>query len=138
MSSCTLFSSRLGTRKLPLNRRQTVFANGTLHVDNVFRDEDQGEYRCQVHDQLGRQDEGRLHVRVLSKLPPTKREQFHSIEVDFIFVLQSFAVHHAVQFCCQSAGRHASFGDLHGHHRRFTTASTLVEGWSSSRSNQPW
>jgi Down syndrome cell adhesion protein len=52
-------------RKLPLNRRQTVFSNGSLLVENVVRDEDQGEYRCHVSDTVGRQDERTLHIRVL-------------------------------------------------------------------------
>lgn len=59
-----LFSAK---RRLPLNRRQTVYANGTLQMENLYREEDEGEYRCQVQDAIGQQAERTLYVRVLSK-----------------------------------------------------------------------
>ncbi|XP_015786890.1 Down syndrome cell adhesion molecule-like protein Dscam2 isoform X1 [Tetranychus urticae] len=54
-----------GDRQLPINRRQTVYPNGTLVVHNVFRQEDEGEYKCLVEDKDGRSAERRVSVRVL-------------------------------------------------------------------------
>ncbi len=56
-----------GDRQLPINRRQTVYPNGTLVVHNVFRQEDEGEYKCLVEDKDGRSAERRVSVRVLGK-----------------------------------------------------------------------
>lgn len=57
----------IGKRRLPLNRRQTVFMNGTLLVENLIREEDEGEYRCQVQDDQNRIAERSIFVRILSK-----------------------------------------------------------------------
>ncbi|XP_074595893.1 cell adhesion molecule Dscam1-like isoform X2 [Brevipalpus obovatus] len=54
-----------GNRQLPLNRRQTVYPNGTLIVQNVARDEDEGEYKCLIRDKDGRTAERSAHIRVL-------------------------------------------------------------------------
>ena len=35
-------------RVLPINRRQRVFPNGTLVVDNVQRNTDQGKFSCET------------------------------------------------------------------------------------------
>jgi len=56
-----------GTRQLPINRRQTVYPNGTLIVQNVVRDEDEGEYKCLIRDIDGRTAERSAHIRVLGK-----------------------------------------------------------------------
>ncbi|KAH7953422.1 hypothetical protein HPB49_008090 [Dermacentor silvarum] len=36
-------------RRLPLNQRQMVFPNGTLQIQNIDREHDQGQYTCTVH-----------------------------------------------------------------------------------------
>ncbi|XP_066995296.2 cell adhesion molecule Dscam2 [Anabrus simplex] len=40
-------------RQLPLTRRQHVFPNGTLLLENVQRDPDGGEYRCKATNKQG-------------------------------------------------------------------------------------
>ncbi|KAL1430242.1 hypothetical protein MTO96_015186 [Rhipicephalus appendiculatus] len=36
-------------RRLPLNQRQMVYPNGTLEIQNMDREHDQGQYTCTVH-----------------------------------------------------------------------------------------
>ncbi|XP_050039747.1 cell adhesion molecule Dscam1-like isoform X1 [Dermacentor andersoni] len=36
-------------RRLPLNQRQMVFPNGTLQIQNIDHEHDQGQYTCTVH-----------------------------------------------------------------------------------------
>ncbi|XP_054281239.1 cell adhesion molecule Dscam2-like [Macrosteles quadrilineatus] len=55
-------------RRLPLNRRQRVFPNGTLLLDNVQRDPDSGEYRCTAENKQGRTSSQQLHLSVI--VPP--------------------------------------------------------------------
>ncbi|RWS25613.1 Down syndrome cell adhesion molecule-like protein Dscam2, partial [Leptotrombidium deliense] len=44
---------------------QTVFANGTLSIQNVFRSEDEGEYKCVVKDEDDESFERNVHIKVI-------------------------------------------------------------------------
>ncbi|KAJ1530753.1 hypothetical protein ONE63_005607 [Megalurothrips usitatus] len=55
-------------RPLPMNRRQHVFANGTLHLENVQRDSDRGAYRCTAANKQGRSSTQGLGLAVI--VPP--------------------------------------------------------------------
>ncbi|KAK3930875.1 Down syndrome cell adhesion molecule-like protein Dscam2 [Frankliniella fusca] len=54
-------------RVLPLNRRQHVFPNGTLHLENVQRDSDRGLYRCTASNKQGRSSSQALGLAVIGK-----------------------------------------------------------------------
>ncbi|XP_052129244.1 cell adhesion molecule Dscam2-like isoform X4 [Frankliniella occidentalis] len=55
-------------RVLPLNRRQHVFPNGTLHLENVQRDSESGLYRCTASNKQGRSSTQGLELAVI--VPP--------------------------------------------------------------------
>lgn len=54
-------------RALPISRRQTIFQNGTLIVQNVARQEDEGEYKCLIRDKDGETAKRNTFIRVLGK-----------------------------------------------------------------------
>ncbi|XP_069693341.1 cell adhesion molecule Dscam2-like isoform X2 [Periplaneta americana] len=55
-------------RRLPLNRRQHIFPNGTLMLENVQSDPDRGEYRCTASNKQGRSATQTLPLNVI--VPP--------------------------------------------------------------------
>ncbi|XP_021925400.1 Down syndrome cell adhesion molecule-like protein Dscam2 isoform X4 [Zootermopsis nevadensis] len=55
-------------RRLPLNRRQRVFPNGTLLLENVQSDPDRGIYRCTASNKQGRSATQTLPLNVI--VPP--------------------------------------------------------------------
>ena len=57
-----------GGRVLPMNRRQQVFPNGTLIVENVQRSADQGTYTCVAKNDQGFSAKGNLDVQVMGEL----------------------------------------------------------------------
>ncbi|KAF4532567.1 hypothetical protein B566_EDAN008491 [Ephemera danica] len=57
-----------GERKLPLNRRQHVFPNGTLVIENVQREADPGIYTCMASNKQGRSAFQSLELSVI--VPP--------------------------------------------------------------------
>ncbi|XP_052841703.1 cell adhesion molecule Dscam2 isoform X32 [Drosophila gunungcola] len=59
-------------RALPINRKQKVFPNGTLIIENVERNSDQATYTCVAKNQEGYSARGSLEVQVmvLPKLAP--------------------------------------------------------------------
>ncbi|BES91298.1 Down syndrome cell adhesion [Nesidiocoris tenuis] len=59
-------------RKLPTSRRQRVFSNGTLHILNVEREQDQGSYQCTAINKQGKSasQDVSLSVIVPPKLGP--------------------------------------------------------------------
>lgn len=61
-----------GGRVLPVNRRQQVFPNGTLIIENVQRSLDQGTYTCIAKNTQGFSAKGNLEVQVMGK-----RSKFH-------------------------------------------------------------
>lgn len=57
----------LGESKLPQNRRQQVFANGTLIINNVDRGSDEGSYRCIAENKEGESAFRDVGVKVLGE-----------------------------------------------------------------------
>ncbi|XP_034229993.1 Down syndrome cell adhesion molecule-like protein Dscam2 isoform X12 [Thrips palmi] len=55
-------------RTLPINRKQKVFPNGTLIIENVERQSDQATYTCVVQNEQGFLVKGNLEVQVM--VPP--------------------------------------------------------------------
>lgn len=55
-------------RPLPINRKQKVFPNGTLIIENVERNSDQATYTCVAKNQEGYSARGSLEVQVMGKL----------------------------------------------------------------------
>ncbi|KAL1110190.1 hypothetical protein AAG570_008267 [Ranatra chinensis] len=41
-------------KRLPTNRRQKIFPNGTLYINNVEREQDRGSYRCTAQNKQGK------------------------------------------------------------------------------------
>lgn len=63
----TLFSDG---RRLPLNRRQHVFPNGTLLLENVQNDPDRGIYQCTASNKQGRSATQTLPLSVIGSIHP--------------------------------------------------------------------
>jgi len=57
-----------GGRILPVNRRQAIFPNGTLTIENVQRSLDQGTYTCVAKNKQRFSAKGNLEVQVMGKL----------------------------------------------------------------------
>ncbi|TMW44032.1 hypothetical protein DOY81_010888, partial [Sarcophaga bullata] len=55
-------------RALPINRKQKVFPNGTLIIENVERTSDQATYTCVAKNAEGYSARGSLEVQVM--VPP--------------------------------------------------------------------
>lgn len=54
-------------RALPINRKQKVFPNGTLIIENVERNSDQATYTCVAKNSEGYSARGALEVQVMGK-----------------------------------------------------------------------
>ena len=54
-------------RVLPINRRQRVYPNGTLVIENVQRASDQGTYTCVARNSQGYTSRGNLELQVMGK-----------------------------------------------------------------------
>ncbi|XP_050520763.1 cell adhesion molecule Dscam2 isoform X15 [Daktulosphaira vitifoliae] len=52
-------------RQLPINRKQKVFPNGTLIIENVERSSDQATYTCVAKNSQGHTAKGNLEVQVM-------------------------------------------------------------------------
>lgn len=61
------FFSKLDNRPLPINRKQKVFPNGTLIIENVERNSDQAVYTCVAKNAEGYSARGNLEVEVMGK-----------------------------------------------------------------------
>lgn len=57
-------------RLLPINRKQKVFPNGTLIIENVERNSDQATYTCVAKSQDGYSARGSIEIEVMGKLMP--------------------------------------------------------------------
>lgn len=57
----------LDGRRLPTNRRQRVFPNGTLQIEQVQRHEDEGNYVCSARATDSPSVEGSLKITVKGK-----------------------------------------------------------------------
>ncbi|XP_066907069.1 cell adhesion molecule Dscam2-like, partial [Halyomorpha halys] len=55
-------------RKLPFNRNQRIFPNGTLYIVNVGRDQDKGTYRCSAQNKQGKATSQNIVISVI--VPP--------------------------------------------------------------------
>jgi Immunoglobulin I-set domain/Immunoglobulin domain len=75
-----LFSFEIGSRvsfgppdnrQLPINRKQKVFPNGTLIIENVERNSDQATYTCVAKNVEGYIARGSLEVQVMGKFQST-------------------------------------------------------------------
>lgn len=55
-------------RPLPINRKQKVFPNGTLIIENVERNSDQASYTCVAKNAEGYSARKALEVQVMGKL----------------------------------------------------------------------
>lgn len=62
-----LFCNRTDNRALPINRKQKVFPNGTLIIENVERNSDQATYTCVAKNAEGYSARGALEVQVMGK-----------------------------------------------------------------------
>lgn len=56
-----------GESKLPQNRRQQVFGNGTLIINNVDRSSDEGSYRCIAENKEGESAFRDVGVKVMGE-----------------------------------------------------------------------
>lgn len=54
-------------RPLPTNRKQKVFPNGTLIIENVERNNDQATYTCVAKNAEGFVSRGGLEVQVMGE-----------------------------------------------------------------------
>lgn len=54
-------------RQLPINRKQRVFQNGTLIIENVERSSDQATYNCVARNSQGFSARGNLEVQVMGE-----------------------------------------------------------------------
>lgn len=52
---------------MPINRKQKVFPNGTLIIENVERNSDQATYTCVAKNAEGYSARGALEVQVMGK-----------------------------------------------------------------------
>lgn len=57
------------SRVLPINRKQKVFQNGTLIIENVERLSDQATYTCVARNAQGYSARGQLEVQVMGESP---------------------------------------------------------------------
>ncbi|XP_060838246.1 cell adhesion molecule Dscam2 isoform X17 [Rhopalosiphum padi] len=64
-------------RQLPINRKQKVFPNGTLIIENVERSSDQATYTCVARNAQGHTAKGNLEVQVMV-LPRIRPFEFES------------------------------------------------------------
>lgn len=62
------FIALTDNRALPINRKQKVFPNGTLIIENVERNSDQATYTCVAKNAEGYSARGALEVQVMGKL----------------------------------------------------------------------
>lgn len=58
----------LDNRALPINRKQKVFPNGTLIIENVERNSDQASYTCVAKNTEGFIARGAIEIEVMGKL----------------------------------------------------------------------
>lgn len=57
----------IGASRLPINRRQEVFPNGTLIIQDVQRGIDDGVYKCRAWNKQGQNAIGTVRVYVMGK-----------------------------------------------------------------------
>ncbi|KAL9920274.1 Down syndrome cell adhesion molecule 1 isoform 6-T6 [Glossina fuscipes fuscipes] len=82
-------------RALPINRKQKVFPNGTLIIENVERNSDQATYTCVAKNAEGYSARGSLEVQVMvpPKLAPLPSSGDSPLYVGDYFQLNCAVVH---------------------------------------------
>ncbi|XP_054740537.1 cell adhesion molecule Dscam2 isoform X4 [Anastrepha obliqua] len=82
-------------RALPINRKQKVFPNGTLIIENVERNSDQATYTCVAKNVEGYSARGSLEVQVMvpPKLAPLPTNADSPLFVGDYFQLTCAVVH---------------------------------------------
>ncbi|CAH1394396.1 unnamed protein product [Nezara viridula] len=55
-------------RKLPINRNQRIFPNGTLYITSVGREQDKGSYQCSAQNKQGKATSQNIIISVI--VPP--------------------------------------------------------------------
>ncbi|XP_054089352.1 cell adhesion molecule Dscam2 isoform X45 [Zeugodacus cucurbitae] len=82
-------------RALPINRKQKVFPNGTLIIENVERNSDQATYTCVAKNAEGYSARGSLEVQVMvpPKLAPLPSNADSPLYVGDYFQLTCAVVH---------------------------------------------
>lgn len=55
------------SRKLPINGRQHISLNETLHISKVNKKEDEGSYECEILQESGLSVRTKIHLKVISK-----------------------------------------------------------------------
>ncbi|XP_036333518.1 Down syndrome cell adhesion molecule-like protein Dscam2 isoform X26 [Rhagoletis pomonella] len=82
-------------RALPINRKQKVFPNGTLIIENVERNSDQATYTCVAKNVEGYSARGSLEVQVMvpPKLAPLPTNADSPLYVGDYFQLACAVVH---------------------------------------------
>lgn len=91
-------------RTLPINRKQKVFQNGTLIIENVERQSDQATYTCVVQNEQGYVVKGNLEVQVMGKfkssnMAPTLYPQalmnlnYHNIDFNTFKLTYIFSIY---------------------------------------------
>lgn len=78
----------LDNRALPINRKQKVFPNGTLIIENVERNSDQASYTCVAKNAEGFIARGAIEIEVMGKLT-IQLGPFH-FQVDGRKILQRY------------------------------------------------
>lgn len=74
---------------MPINRKQKVFPNGTLIIENVERNSDQATYTCVAKNAEGYSARGALEVQVMGKFIEVTFIHFlfrHSLKRGFAFL----------------------------------------------------
>lgn len=74
-------------RQLPINRKQKVFPNGTLIIENVERSSDQATYTCVARNAQGHTAKGNLEVQVMGESFFVQFIQLYIFSLFFIFTL---------------------------------------------------
>lgn len=72
---------------MPINRKQKVFPNGTLIIENVERTSDQATYNCVAKNSQGYSARGSLEVQVMGEYCVFKQILFNYVfnEVPFVY-----------------------------------------------------
>lgn len=88
---------RVDGRVLPINRKQKVFKNGTLIIENVERSSDQATYVCVAKNAQGYSARGSLEVQVMGEYNFSIFSQFSAIGLQ-ISIRSLFITRYDVKF----------------------------------------
>ena len=57
----------LDGKRMPFNRNQRIFSNGTLYIANIGREQDKGTYQCSAQNKQGKATSQNIMVSVIGK-----------------------------------------------------------------------